>query len=108
MMRLSLKAMAIAAGLLWGGAILCVGVINLVIPSYGINFIQMTSSVYPWFHASRTAGNVAIGTVDGLIDGAITGLILAWLYNAFIDVRTYTEGLHREADSANAKATSRT
>jgi len=35
-------------------------------------------------------------------------LILAWLYNAFIDVRTYTEGLHREADSANAKATSKT
>jgi len=97
MMRLSLKAMAIAAGLLWGGAILCVGVINLAVPSYGTNFIQLTSSVYPWFHTSRTIGNVAIGTIDGLIDGAIAGLILAWLYNAFGGARTHTGELHREA-----------
>ena len=83
MMRLSLKGMAIALGLLWGAAILLVGVINLLIPNYGANFLQMTSSVYPWFHDSRTAASVAIGTVDGLIDGAITGLILAWLYNCF-------------------------
>ena len=83
MMRLSMKAMAIALGLLWGAAILLVGVINLLIPNYGTNFLQMTSSVYPWFHDSRTAASVAIGTVDGLIDGAITGLILAWLYNCF-------------------------
>jgi hypothetical protein len=69
--------LAIAAGLLWGGAIVCVGVINLADPNYGVNFIQLTSSMYPWFHASRTVGNVAIGTVDGLIDGAIAGLILA-------------------------------
>ncbi len=91
MMRLSLKAMAIAAGLLWGGAILCVGLINLVDPNYGINFIQLTSSVYPWFHASRTAGNVVIGTVDGLIDGAIAGLIFAWLYNIVTRIPTPTE-----------------
>ena len=74
-MRLSLKAMAIAAGLLWGGAILCVGLINLVDANYGTNFIQLTSSVYPWFHASRTIGNVVIGTVDGFIDGAFAGMI---------------------------------
>lgn len=91
MMRLSLKAMAIAAGLLWGGAILCVGLINLVDPNYGVNFIQVTSSVYPWFHASRTIGNVVIGTVDGLLDGAIAGVIFAWLYNAATSIPTHTE-----------------
>lgn len=95
--RLSLKAMAIAAGLLCVGAILCVGVINLAVPSYGTNFIQLTSSVYPWFDTSRTLGNVAIGTVDGMIDGAIAGLILAWLYNAVSGARTHTEGSRREA-----------
>ena len=91
MMRLSLKAMAIAAGLLWGGAILCVGLINLVDPNYGVNFIQVTSSVYPWFHASRTIGNVVIGTVDGLLDGAIAGVIFAWLYNIVTQIPTHSE-----------------
>ena len=90
-MRLSLKAMSIAAGLLWGGAILCVGLINLVDANYGTNFIQLTSSVYPWFHASRTIGNVVIGTVDGFIDGAFAGMIFAWLYNAVTSISTHTE-----------------
>jgi hypothetical protein len=82
-MRLSLKALAVAAGLLWGGAILFVGLINLARPAYGINFLEIMSSVYPWFHASHTLGDVIVGTVDGLIDGAIAGLLLAWLYNSF-------------------------
>ena len=90
-MRLSLKAMAIAAALLWGGAMLCVGLINLVDPNYGINFIQLTSSVYPWFHASRTMGNVLLGTVDGLIDGAVAGLIFALLYNSVTSIPKHTE-----------------
>jgi len=53
---------------------------------YGMSFIQMTSSVYPWFHASRSIGNVIIGTVDRLIDGAIAGLIFALLYNAVTNI----------------------
>ncbi|HEY6384232.1 MAG TPA: hypothetical protein VIX91_00960 [Candidatus Acidoferrum sp.] len=91
MMRLSLKAMAIAAAVLWGGAMLCVGLINLVDPNYGINFIQLTSSVYPWFHPTRTMGNVLLGTVDGLIDGGIAGLIFALLYNAVTSIPRHTE-----------------
>jgi hypothetical protein len=86
-MRLSLKALAVAAGLLWGGAILFVGLINLARPAYGINFLEIMSSVYPWFHASHTLGDVIVGTVDGLIDGAIAGLLLAWLYNSFAGTR---------------------
>ncbi len=80
-MRLSLKGMTVAAGLLWGGAILFVGLINLVRPTYGVSFLEMISSVYPWFHASRTLGDILIGTIDGLIDGAVAGLLFGWLYN---------------------------
>jgi hypothetical protein len=81
--RLSVKGLAIAAGLLWGGLILFVGLINLASPSYGVKFLEMISSVYPWFHASRAFGDVLIGTVDGLVDGAIAGLLFGWLYNFF-------------------------
>ncbi|MFI5094064.1 MAG: hypothetical protein WCE50_04675 [Candidatus Acidiferrum sp.] len=81
-MKLSLKAVTIAGALLWGGAILLVGLINLSRPGYGLNFLQLTSSVYPWFHASRTISSVVIGTIDGLVDGAVAALIFAGLYNS--------------------------
>lgn len=82
-MRLSMKGMAVAFALLWGGGILFVGLLNLAVPSYGTDFLQMLSSVYPWFHASRTFGDVIIGTIDGLVDGATGGFLFAWLYNIF-------------------------
>ena len=82
-MRLSMKGMIAASALLWGGGILFVGLLNLAMPAYGTNFLQMLSSVYPWFHASRTFGDVIIGTIDGLVDGATAGFLFAWLYNAF-------------------------
>lgn len=80
-MRLSIQGSAAAAGLLWGGCILCVGLINLAVPSYGANFLRVMSSVYPFFHSSRTFGDVVIGAIDGLIDGAVAGVLFAWLYN---------------------------
>jgi hypothetical protein len=82
-MKLSLKAIAISGALVWGGAILLVGLINLSRPGYGLDFLQMTSSVYPWFHDSHALSSVLVGTIDGLVDGAIAGLIFAALYNTF-------------------------
>lgn len=80
-MRLSLRAMAISGGILWGAAILLVGLINLTDPNYGVNFLQMTSSVYPWFHTTHTLSSVLIGTIDGAVDGALAAVIFAGLYN---------------------------
>ena len=92
-MRLSIRSLAMAAGLLWGCAILLVGLINLAAPSYGASFLQMISSVYPGFQFSRTFGDVIVGTIYGLADGAIAGLILGWLYNAFLPVSTRAKGM---------------
>ncbi len=86
-MRLSLRAMVMAGAILWGGAILLVGVINFFDPNYGVNFLQMTRSVYPWFHSTHALGNVLIGTIDGVVDGAIAALFFAWLYNIFAGER---------------------
>ena len=83
-MRLSLRAAVIAAAILWGGAILLVGLINFVDPNYGTTILQMTNSVYPWFHSTRSIGSVLGRTVEGGLDGAIGGILFAWLYNCFV------------------------
>lgn len=80
-MRLSLKSMTFACGLLWGGAVLFVGLLNLASASYGVEFLKTVSSVYPGFHASRNFADVLVGTGYGLLDGAVAGLLLGWLYN---------------------------
>ncbi|HET7100167.1 MAG TPA: hypothetical protein VFJ52_03380 [Terriglobia bacterium] len=82
-MRLSVKGLALAIGILWGGGILLVGIVNLVSPSYGVTFLQMASSIYPGFHNSHHFLDVLVGTGYGLIDGGIGGAILALLYNCF-------------------------
>jgi hypothetical protein len=86
-MRISLKAMVIAAAVLWGGAILLVGLINFLDPNYGVNFLQMTNSVYPWFHATHSWTSVLGRTLEGALDGAIAGILFAWLYNSFASRR---------------------
>jgi hypothetical protein len=83
-MKISLKAIAIATGVLWGGAILFLGLVNLARPSYALSVLQMVSSVYPGFHASRSIGDVLTGTGYALIDGAIGGLFFGWIYNFFL------------------------
>ena len=81
-MQLSLRAMVIAGGVLWGSAMLLVGLINLAEPNYGLTFFQTMSSVYPGFHTTHTLRSVLIGTIDGLVDGAVAALIFTWLYNS--------------------------
>jgi hypothetical protein len=80
-MRLDLKALAIAAGLLWGGAVLFVGAAHLLWPGYGGAFLEVVSSIYPGYEVGGF-GSVVVGAGYGLVDGAIAGLILGWLYNA--------------------------
>ena len=87
-MRVSVKGLTIALALLWGGCVLLVGVINLAVPAYGLNFLQLMSSIYPGFHASRGFADVMVGTVYAIVDGAIGGLVFGWLYNLFVERQT--------------------
>jgi len=82
-MKPSLKAMTLSAALLWGGAMLLVGLLHIAVPSYGGEFLRAMSSVYPGADTAPTLGRVLIGTVYGLVDGAVAGLIFSWLYHAF-------------------------
>jgi len=82
-MKLSVKAMAAAGGLLWGGGMLAVAMGNLISSSYGTAFLEVMSSVYNGYHASGTFGDALVGGAYGLVDGALGGAVLAWLYNIF-------------------------
>jgi hypothetical protein len=83
-MPVSSKALGMAVGLLWGGAILLVSLIHSSGSSYGTSFLQGISSLYPGFHASGTLADAAVGAVYGLVDGTFGGMILGWLYNRFL------------------------
>lgn len=82
-MRLSVKGLGLAIGLLWAGCIFCVGIVNLIAPSYGAAFLQAISSIYPGYHNSRHFLDVLVGTGYAFVDGGIGGWIIAWLYNVF-------------------------
>jgi len=80
-MKLNLKALSVAVALLWAGAVFFVGGANLIWPTYGKAFLVMLASIYPGYHAAGTFGDAIAGSLYALVDGAIVGLILGWLYN---------------------------
>ncbi len=80
-MKLSIKAFAITAALFWGLALAIVGLANLIWPSYGIAFLEMMSSIYPGYETGSGVTGIIIGSLYGLVDAGIAGMIFAWLYN---------------------------
>ena len=71
-MKFNTKALAVTSAILWGLAMLVMGVANLIWGNYGRQFLQTMSSVYPGYHATRSIAEVVIG-----------GAVFAWLYNQF-------------------------
>jgi TRAP-type mannitol/chloroaromatic compound transport system permease large subunit len=82
-MRFSVKGLALASGILWGVAMLGMGLANLVWSGYGQQFLQTMASVYFGYHATRSIAGVIVGTLYGAVDGLIGGAVFAWLYNQF-------------------------
>ena len=80
-MKLSIRALVITAAILWGGGVFFCGILNLIWPAYGVAFLQLVSSIYPGYHATRTLGSVVVGTLYAMLDGAVCGLVFGWLYN---------------------------
>jgi len=83
-MRLNLKAISIASGILWGMAVFLTGMGNLIWSEYGNEFLQVIASLYPGFDAKGSFGDVIVGTLYALVDGAACGLVFGWIYNLFV------------------------
>jgi hypothetical protein len=78
----STQAAALASGLLWGGALLCVGLANMANEQYGRDFLNVMRSVYPGADTDRKIGPVLAGAAYGFADGYVAGLTFMMLYRA--------------------------
>ncbi len=83
-MKLNTLALALTSGILWGLCMLVMTLANLISASYGQQFLQLMSSVYPGYHATRSIGEVVVGTLYGAVDGFVGGAVFAWAYNHLV------------------------
>jgi hypothetical protein len=79
-MKLSVKGLALAAGVFWGGMVFLIAMAH-VWWGYGDAFLQLADSLYPGYHAGGGVGSILVGTIYALLDGLVGGAVLAWLYN---------------------------
>lgn len=80
-MRFNVTVLGLTAGLIWGGAMLAVGIANAIWPNYGRAFLELVASIYPGYRPGTGTGSVITGTLYALVDGAIGGVVFGWLYN---------------------------
>ena len=80
-MSLNVKALAIAGAILWGGCCLLVGLANLIWASYGAVCLEVAASVYPGYAGPDGLWSVIVLMLYALVDGAVAGGVIAWLYN---------------------------
>ncbi|MFQ5679467.1 MAG: hypothetical protein ACE5HP_08405 [Gemmatimonadota bacterium] len=95
-MKLDTKGLTLALCVLWGGLMFLCGLANLIFPGYAVAFLDWAASFYPGYHGPAGFGSVVVVTLYALVDGAVCGLLIAWLYNRF--------SAGRPASSAEARA----
>lgn len=81
---LNVKALALAAGILWGGGCMfLVALLNLAFPGYGGAWLEVAASIYPGYNGPSGLGSAVIVGLYGLVDGAVVGALFGWVYNLF-------------------------
>jgi cbb3-type cytochrome oxidase subunit 3 len=79
-MRINPKALGITLGLAWAAGVFLAGIAHLLWPAYGGAFLEAVASIYPGYHVGGFE-EVIVGTLYALLDGAVGGVVVAWLYN---------------------------
>ena len=78
MAKLDAKALGLAFGIIWGIALIIIGLTAMQF-NYGTSFVNALGSLYIGYKA--TLLGCLIGAAWGFVDAGIFGVILAWLYN---------------------------
>jgi hypothetical protein len=87
-MKLSIKALTVAFALLGAISFLFIALMNLLMPPYGGAYLALLMSLYPGYDPATGPWSIILGALYALIAGAISGALLAWLYNFFTEVFT--------------------
>jgi len=74
------KALALAFGATWGGGVFLLGLMAALL-DWGTPMVKVIGSVYLGY--GPTPVGSLIGLVWAVIDGAVGGFVLAWVYNHF-------------------------
>lgn len=80
-MRLNAKALGLALGILWGLSVFLATAWIVFIGGPG-DTLDTLGAFYIGYDVSWTGAVVGLGY--GFVDGLIGGLLLAWIYNAFL------------------------
>ena len=83
-MKLSIKAFALSAAIIWALCLFMVITLNMVTDSYGSEFLTVVGSIYPGYHQGTGISSIIIGSLYGFVDAGIGGLVFAWLYNLLV------------------------
>ena len=78
MAKLDIKAFGLTLGIVWGLAMLLMGLINTT-DMWGDEIVKVMGSLYIGYRPT-VLGSI-IGGIWGFIDAGIGGVIIAWLYN---------------------------
>jgi len=80
-MKLSIRGLALAMGILWGAAVFLVAFGHHACNGYGHAFLVAVGSIYPGYKVDGGMGAAFVGGAYAFVDGLVGGAILAWLYN---------------------------
>lgn len=78
MQKFDVNALGLTLGIIWGAAILLVG-LSAAFFGYGAAFVELASTLYIGY--APTILGAIIGTVWAFIDAYVGGVVIAWLYN---------------------------
>ena len=81
-MKLSVKGLMVAAGIVWALTFFVIAYANLQWPPYGKAFLDLMVSIYPGYKTAVGLQGALVGAGYALVHGAIAGMIFGWFYNA--------------------------
>lgn len=90
MSRIHIPGLAVSLGVTWGLLVLFTGWATMLFSPWCAELVEVFASVYIGFSATFLGG--IIGFLWGFFDGAVAGILIALIYNAFLPKSRPNEG----------------